>query len=131
MCYRPDIINHGWSGGKVRNVWVVIPVARQTMKQEELKRKLEDFEVPHRNFEEMFEPVAEILSKSWKVWKKSDYRGKRVLLRMLFVQKGSYSSKSDLRTGELSFPFRFLSDAKYLNEVLVEPRGNAAERLMH
>ncbi len=98
-------------------------LAKQTMKQEELKRKLEDFEVPQRNFEEMFEPVAEILSRPWKVWKNSDCRGKKALLRMLFVQEASYSSKAGLRTGELSFPFKVLSDRYSLNEVLVEPRG--------
>ena len=98
-------------------------LAKHTMKQEDLKRKLEEFEVPQRNFEEMFEPAVEILSRPWKVWENRDYRGKRTLLRMLFVQKGSYSFNSGLRAGELSFPFKVLSDVNCMNEVLVEPRG--------
>jgi hypothetical protein len=39
------------------------------MKQEDLKRKLEELEVPQRNFKEMFEPVAEILSRLGKYGK--------------------------------------------------------------
>jgi site-specific DNA recombinase len=65
---------------------------------------------PKHTFEESFEHAMASLSSPWKIWANSDLIGKKTVLRLAFLQPLTYCRNQGLRTPNLAFPFKALSE---------------------
>ena len=65
---------------------------------------------PRRTLEESFEHALQFLSSPWKIWSNSDLIGKKTVLRLAFLEPLAYCRNQGLRTPNLAFPFKALSE---------------------
>ncbi|WP_367281088.1 recombinase family protein [Sneathiella sp.] len=63
---------------------------------------------PRLTFEESFEHAMSFLSSPWNIWNKSEIMGKKMVLRLAFLEPLAYSRNKGLRTPNYAFPFKAL-----------------------
>lgn len=87
------------------------------------KEKYEMEEENQGTFDELFEPAMDILANPSRIWEKSPLEWKRLLLRMVFSEKVTYSRSEGFRTVGFSMAFNALWDRSKLKDVLVPPHA--------
>ena len=73
------------------------------------EEKLASSGKPRHTFEESFEHALRFLSSPWNIWKSADLLGRKTVLRLAFLSPLPYCRKEGLRTPNLAFPFKALS----------------------
>ncbi len=74
-------------------------------------------------FEELFEPVLEVLSRPCEIWKNRDYKWKRAILKIIFAERLRYCRKTGVRTAKTTFPYNTLVAPKGKEDNLAEGMG--------
>ena len=88
--------------------------------------KLEHFEAPRGDFNELTRTAFAYLSSPWNLWKNGQIEDKRAVLRLTFSGQLAYSRIDGFRTAEkekLSLPFRLLGNLRKSDCGVVEPGG--------
>ncbi len=76
-----------------------------------------------RSFDEMFELAMQFLSSPYKIWEKSSYTLKRMVLRLVFCHPLEFDRIDGVRTGETTLPFKALGYLKGADLKMVPPHG--------
>ncbi|WP_422802520.1 recombinase family protein [Sulfitobacter pontiacus] len=88
-----------------------------------LEEEAANLDIKQPAFEDLFEHTIEILSTPCDIWKKGDFRRKRMVLKSVFAERLPYSRSEGLRTAKTTFAFKALSTPKGEEEILVPRRG--------
>ena len=74
--------------------------------------------------EDLFEHTIEVLSTPCNIWRKRDFRWRRLVLKSVFAERLPYSRSEGLRTAKTTFAFKALSAPTGDDEILVPPHGS-------
>lgn len=86
-----------------------------------LGEKIEKLSKPQRGFDEMFEHSLTFLANPHKIWEKGNFKDKRNVLKLTFVERLRYSRNEGLRTPKTSIPFKALGMFLSGEKVMVRP----------
>jgi len=76
----------------------------------EFVQKSENLGQPKHGFNEMFERALTFLANPHKIWENGTYEARSNVLKLAFRGRIEYSRITELRTSEISLPFRVLGD---------------------
>lgn len=78
---------------------------------------------PAHSFEEMFELSMKFLSSLYDIWEKGDLAVKKTVLRLVFSSPLTVSRKTEIQTGETTYPFKALDYLQRTNKNVVRTTG--------
>ena len=86
---------------------------------------------PVRHYDEILRTALDFLGNPWKLWASDRMEDKRMVLKLVFVERLSYIRDSGFRTAHLSLPFKVLGglsdgDLKMVRREGLEPSSLAA-----
>ena len=88
-----------------------------------LEEQLAQTGQPQNTLEESFEHALQFLSSPWNIWRNADLAVKKVVLRLAFAEPLLYCRNQGLRTPNLAFPFKALSQFNGQKCEMAHPRG--------
>ncbi|GLO70465.1 hypothetical protein MACH17_19820 [Phaeobacter inhibens] len=88
-----------------------------------LDEKLVNRGKPAHTFEQMFEHACAFLSNPWKLWESGNLIARRIVLRLAFAERISYSREFGLRTPKTTLPFKVLEGFSCQKKLMAERQG--------
>lgn len=83
-------------------------IAEMDRQKHILAEKMENQAKPKHTIEEMFEHAFAFLSNPWKLWESGNLIMQKIVLRLAFAERISYSRSEGLRTPKTTLPFKVL-----------------------
>ena len=85
--------------------------------------KAANLERPKGDFEKTVRSALVFLASPWEIYKNGSLEVRRMVLKLAFAERPTYSPKDGVRSVLTSSPFRILSDLKGGMEAMVHPTG--------
>ncbi len=87
-----------------------------------IAEKLATKRTPQRSFEEMFELAMQFLASPWDLWASGHYQLRRIVLRLAFFDRVSYSRENGFSNVKLSIPFNTLRSIEGMKPDMARPK---------
>ena len=87
-----------------------------------LAEKLAAHGKPQHSFEEMFELALRFLSSPWDIWASGNYHMRRIVLRLAFLDRVTYSRENGFSNPNLSLPFKVLRSIECQKSEMARPK---------
>lgn len=88
-----------------------------------LSEKIEQSERPTVGYREMFELAMGFLSSPWKIWNSGQFKLRRMVLRLAFVERIAYSRENGFSNPKISLPFNMLQEISMQKMMMARPTG--------
>lgn len=88
-----------------------------------LSERIEQSERPTVGYREMFELAMGFLSSYWKIWSSGQFKLRRMVLSLAFVERIAYSQEDGFSNSKISLPFNILKEICMQKKMMARPTG--------
>ena len=88
-----------------------------------LTEKLDQIGRPQYPFEDLFELAMRFVSSPWNIWNSGQFNLRRMVLRLAFAERISYSRENGFSNPKFALPFNILREIDMEKSVVARPKG--------